>query len=645
MSLQLRCVSVYSHEGERRDVEFKLGALNIVTGASKTGKSALLDIVDYCWGRDECTIPEGEIRKSVSWFALHIDNNGERILLARENPGPAGRASDKIFFTRGVEEMPADASGFYKNVTSDGLKAQLSAVLGISENIHIPQEGSTRLPLEASSRHAILFCLQAQDEIANRRFLFHRQGEQFMPAAIRDGLPYFLGAVDERHVLTLKRYQDARARLRKMERELAESRALSDQSSSTVQSLLSEARRAGLLPSDAAAADTESAVGLLRQAAAPRPLNVTAIDDPGNDLDRLENTRRELRDQLQDVREEIAEVQRIGREASEFESEVREQDARLASIGLLTASGVSDVCPFCESHLEVPVPSVTEMRESLTGLEFQLALVRRDAPRLQERLAALETRRADTEDQLRNAQRQIAERIQENERLRIQQNDLAEQARVAGRIAYYLENVRTTAVGSSLQRAIETLLAEIAELEKALDDDELQQRLDTALNLVNLDLTKHARTLGLEHANNPLRLDRKALTVVADTVDGPITLAQMGSGENWVGYHVAAHLGLHTLFRQRNRPVPGFLMLDQPSQVHYPPERDNEGKLDDLNDEDQAAVKRLFEVMWRYCSAPGADMQIIVADHVELLEQWFRDSISERWRDGIALVPAAWLRG
>ncbi len=645
MSLQLRCVSVYSHEGERRDVEFKLGALNIVTGASKTGKSALLDIVDYCWGRDECTIPEGEIRKSVSWFALHIDNNGERILLARENPGPAGRASDKIFFARGVEEMPADASGFYKNVTSDGLKAQLSAVLGISENIHIPQEGSTRLPLEASSRHAILFCLQAQDEIANRRFLFHRQGEQFMPAAIRDGLPYFLGAVDERHVLTLKRYQDARARLRKMERELAESRALSDQSSSTVQSLLSEARRAGLLPSDAAAADTESAVGLLRQAAAPRPLNVTAIDDPGNDLDRLENTRRELRDQLQDVREEISEAQRIGREASEFESEVREQDARLASIGLLTASGASDVCPFCESHLEVPVPSVTEMRESLTGLEVQLALVRRDAPRLQERLAALETRRADTEDQLRNAQGQIAERIQENERLRIQQNDLAEQARVAGRIAYYLENVRTTAVGSSLQRAIETLLAEIAELEKALDDDELQQRLDTALNLVNLDLTKHARTLGLEHANNPLRLDRKALTVVADTVDGPITLAQMGSGENWVGYHVAAHLGLHTLFRQRNRPVPGFLMLDQPSQVHYPPERDNEGKLDDLNDEDQAAVKRLFEVMWRYCSAPGADMQIIVADHVELLEQWFRDSISERWRDGIALVPVAWLRG
>ncbi len=63
------------------------------------------------------------------------------------------------------------------------------------------------------------------------------RANHFLPAAIRDGLPYFLGAVDERHVLTLRRYQDARARLRKLERELTESQALSDQTSSTVQSL------------------------------------------------------------------------------------------------------------------------------------------------------------------------------------------------------------------------------------------------------------------------------------------------------------------------------------------------------------------------------------------------------------------------
>jgi hypothetical protein len=157
MSLQLRAISIYSYERERRDVEFKLGNLNIVTGASKTGKSSLLDIVDYCWGRAECTVAEGAIRKSVSWFALHLDNGGEGILLARRNPGPAGRASDDIFFERGVETLPADPSSFQKNITADGLKTQLSAMLGISENLHGAGIDKTSARGLVASRDHVLF--------------------------------------------------------------------------------------------------------------------------------------------------------------------------------------------------------------------------------------------------------------------------------------------------------------------------------------------------------------------------------------------------------------------------------------------------------------------------------------------------------
>lgn len=130
MTLQLRAIAIYSHAGERRDIEFTLGRLNIVTGASKTGKSALLDIVDYCWGRTECTIPEGEIRRAVAWFAILLDRDGEGILVARRNPGPAGKSSDDIFFERGVEGFPDTPEPFAKNVTADGLRTQLSMVPG-----------------------------------------------------------------------------------------------------------------------------------------------------------------------------------------------------------------------------------------------------------------------------------------------------------------------------------------------------------------------------------------------------------------------------------------------------------------------------------------------------------------------------------
>jgi hypothetical protein len=146
------------------------------------------------------------------------------------------------------------------------------------------------------------------------------------------------------------------------------------------------------------------------------------------------------------------------------------------------------------------------------------------------------------------------------------------------------------------------------------------------------------------YGNCNVRLDLKNLTVVADTVDGPLSLSQMGSGENWVGYHVAAHLSLHKLFFLRKRPVPAFLMLDQPSQAHYPPEQDENGRVDGLADEDKAAVHRLFELLWNYSTDGGSHTQIIVSDHVELLDPWFHSSSVQRWRDGIAFVPQTWLR-
>ena len=644
MTLQVRSIAVYSHNGERRDVKFKLRALNIVTGASKTGKSALLDIVDYCWGRAECTVPEGEIRKCVSWFAVHFDKKGEGILIARKNPGPAGRASDEIYFTRGVDEIPADPSVFHKNITGDGLTKQLSTILGISENVHVPEEGSTRRPLEASSRHAILFCLQAQDEIANRRLLFHRQGEQFFPQAIRDALPYFLGSVDEDRFLALKRYQDSRKRLRRLERDYTEAQAISREESSAARNLLGEARRASLIAPDRQPDDANGVLALLKEATEPRPMTLSAVDDPQADLTMLEERRASLRRQLQDVREEISDLERLNREASEFVVEAREQEARLTSLDLISDPDqeTGQVCPLCDSYLPVPVPAVAEIQASLADLQSQLRSVQRDAPRLQERLAALSSTRANLTEDLRSVQNDIVKRIQDSERLRIQQNQFTEQARVAGRIAYYLENVTAIGKDSELSRKLEQLRAEIAELEAQLDDDAAHERLMTALSLVGRDLTGFATQLGLEHGQNPLRLDIKHLTVVADTDDGPLSLSQMGSGDNWVGYHVAAHLSLHKLFYRRGRPVPGLLMLDQPSQAHYPPEHDDDGRIDGLPDEDQTAVRRLFELIHNYCGHVAPDMQIIVADHVELLDDWFQRSIAERWRRGAALIPQSW---
>ncbi len=643
MTMQLQGIAIYSNDGERRDVRFDLGRLNIVTGAAKTGKSALLGIVDYCWGREEAVIPGGEIRRAVSWFAVLFDVDGEGVLVARANAPFGPRGSDQIYVERNVDDFPENPDRFVKTETLDGLRSTLSALLGITENLFVPEPGALRVPLEASASQAILFCLQEQDEIANKRQLFHRQGEERLPQAIKDAIPYFVGAIEDDHYLKQRRRQDARARLRRLVRELEEAKALSKDASQTARTLAMEARRLGLA-SGPVPDGVEETRAFLRQASAPRTMSYARSDRAGTDLADLEDSRRRLRGELQEIRNEIRELQRIRMEVSDFEVEGREQEARLVSIGLVNgASGPIDTCPLCAGHLDAPIPAVGELKRSLEGLDLQLATARRDNPRLQKRIAELEERRTAIDGELSAVQTGIQARIAQNERLRIEQDQLTEQARLCGRIEYFLENVHAVVEDRTLGMRISRVRAELDELDRALDQGALEERLITALNLIGRDLTGWATELQLEHGDRNVRLDRRHLTIVADTLTGPLPLSQIGSGENWVGYHVATHLALHKLFRARNRPVPAFLMLDQPSQAHYPRDRDV-GEIGGVDDEDQVAVARLYRLLWEYCDRLVPNMQIIVTDHVDLMQDWFQASVQERWRDGIKLVPVPWLK-
>lgn len=119
---------------------------------------------------------------------------------------------------------------------------------------------------------------------------------------------------------------------------------------------------------------------------------------------------------------------------------------------------------------------------------------------------------------------------------------------------------------------------------------------------------------------------------------------RMGSGANWLGCHLIAHLALHRWFVQESRPVPRFLFLDQPTQVYFPAERpEGERSVDELEDEDRAAVVRMFRLISEVVETLAPNMQVIVTEHADLEEDWFQDKVVERWRGGQALVPEEWL--
>jgi hypothetical protein len=129
-------------------------------------------------------------------------------------------------------------------------------------------------------------------------------------------------------------------------------------------------------------------------------------------------------------------------------------------------------------------------------------------------------------------------------------------------------------------------------------------------------------------------------------------LSEIGSGSNWLSYHLAMLLALHQFYlSQPNSPVPGFLVVDQPSQVYFPKNAvrrpDEEEQELRLRDEDIAAVQKAYEVLGKVVLQAKGKLQVIVLDHASR-DLW--GNIPgvvglKEWRDGIKLVPMKWLQG
>ena len=644
MSLQITKLVLYSREGAIRELALRTGQLNILTGAPQTGKSALIDIIDYVTGRSECNVAEGVIRKYVGWYAVLFQLNGGQVFVARRNPAPGERTNPDVYMSRGTSLSVPPASDLVKNTTVSAVEMFLTAAVGISEHEHRPP-APTRDPLEANFRHSLIFSFQDQNDIDSKQRLFHRQGEGFVNQAIKDTFPYFLGAVDEDRLLKQAQLDQARRQLRRLERELQHAEAMDITTYPRAQELVDEAKQVGLVDERTATTSFEGVLEVLRQVASDTRVRDEIVMGDGEDLlAGLRTERQGLRSELERVNAEIRSTRMFTTETSGYQRETKEQRARLSAVGLIrTGEHESGRCPLCESHLAVPVPTAHEIERSLQNLSAELEAVEAENPRLQLRLAALLREQSHLEELLRENQQRIAARIRENEILRVQQENFILQARTMGKIQQYVETAKTGDSSTSLHKAVEAQRVRAAVLEEELDPEGTREKLGAFLNIIGRYMTEYSDSLDLEHHGSQLRLDIRNLTVVADTLDGAVPLYRMGSGENWVGYHLLAHIALHKWFRLKERPVPGFLILDQPSQAYYPPEQDSEGSLDGLADEDQTAVQRLFRLISDAAGELAPDLQIIVMDHADLKRDWFEEAVVARWRRGEKLIPQSWM--
>ncbi len=652
--MQILDIILYSKHGERRILPFRQGGVNIVTGRSKTGKSALIDIVDYCLGSSSFNVPAGVIRNTVDWFAIRIQFASCQMFIARKNKSAYLIEANEITIP---ENIPA------QNITSEAIEKHINSRLGISPNLNIPPDTQTRHPLEANFRHALFFSFQDQNDLTAKNRLFHKQ-DSYILQSIKDTLPYFLGVIREDTLALQQELRTATRKLSLLQRQMREKDSIKGEGNSQAIKLISEAIESGLIDANIEIPTTiEELVSLLQQVCLTE-LNENYDSENADRESEIRDRARELQEEIEQTKSMIQAAKIHAQEAEGYTSAAEQQQLRLESIGLFDSilqksPHNPSICPLCSQDMVQSIPSADAIKRSLMNLSKDLEFVERDKPILRDYIDNLQIELEAKIVERKNTNAALQGIINQQEESRRWQTVISNQSRIIGRISFWLENIDAEDETHEIDSLISQLEARIEEIEDMLDSDDKDERMGSTLTRIGNRMKIWATEMELEYVDeeSAIRLDLTRGTVVVEGAveDGVsqsrrIPMSQMGSGENILGYHLIAHLALHKFFVDNHRPTPRFLFIDQPTQVYYPEDRlellnsREDGDLQVLDESDRDKVQRMFRFIFKVVNELAPHLQVIIMDHANILDNdEFQESIVEIWRDGNALIPLSWI--
>jgi hypothetical protein len=172
MYFQLRKLVLWPRiDAPPRVLDFRPGVVNVISGASKTGKSAVIPIIDYCLGADKCAIPVGVIRENCAWFGIVVDTIEGQKLLARREPGDQQNTGDMVLIEAPEVEVPGRIDE--KSINVEVVKAGLNRLAGLS-NLEFEPGTDNSFKSRPSFRDLMAFTFQPQNIVANPDVMFFK---------------------------------------------------------------------------------------------------------------------------------------------------------------------------------------------------------------------------------------------------------------------------------------------------------------------------------------------------------------------------------------------------------------------------------------------------------------------------------------
>lgn len=648
-------IGVVDQSGNIHKVKLQEG-LNIITGKSSTGKSALIEIFDYCFA-GSYTVPKGVITQHAEIYYLYLQIQERYFVIGREKDDGRG-------FFRRVDAYRSDLISsdyfvkeyFLKNI--ENYKKQLKSLFIDIVDINESQEETELRGRSLSSpsiRSFMSFTLQHQNLVANKHALFYRFDEKEKREQAIEHTKIFLGFVDQKYYLLSQEAAKLKSEIKSKEREQKIIEKYIEENNISIENQLNLLYSLmGIEKYPINIADIRINAQYSKQILNDIVTEKNIIYDSNQEailfknlLDKLkhyDSERRKLSFKLESIRKHLETEKEVSNTLSLLESFNRVQ------VGVC-------VCPFCLSENNSLTIQTEHLSQAMKKLSQDIALNYSLKSQLEVEEREIRQQIRELDNRIKETRRQRIELEQKNEDVKKIKSRYEQILQLKASLFAMLDILMKKQSGLANGDEINQLKQKLKGVELDLNKYSLEKDLRNAENRINEIMSEIGKDFDFEDSYKPINLkfSLDSFDLYHDREKEKIYLRSMGSGANWLYCHITLFLALHQYFIELESnhfkvAIPSILFLDQPTQVYFPNfQHDSSDSFDTKDianlehkeniDGDIESVTRLFMRLAQYChdleEKYGYSPQIIITDHADNLDLGtfkFEEFVKNRWR-------------
>lgn len=645
MKSYIKAIMIFNEFGECRKVPMQAG-VNIITGESKTGKSALVEIIDYCLCSSRCTIPKGKITDFSYLYVMPMLIDQNTYIIARYN----WKSGGKMYVLKESENFQIDNINleYFTDKLELSVKDaqyQIEAALGLYVT-NMVGDGEKKSK-KASLRNMVSYLFQHQNLMASKFALFYRFSDFYKRRDIIEQFPIFAGMIGQEYYSDLIELGNLKAQLKKKQKILKANEKSTTYVKENLQPLLQNYYALLGIPFN-----TDITVQKMLKLASNLPefddsqlFNESGITERYNLLNKELDA---LRDQERDILlkiDNLGDASKNGIEFIDMLEELKDQTN--------VAKGIDAeyTCPFCGTNCEEVSRDDISLLEATEWLDAELEITSKYTNDFSEDIRKLREFHGEIENKIKDVWRQI----KNIEHKFIDSKELvSKRAKVnyaKANIVLYSE-MASSGLFESVDEDLSHLKDRISLLEEKINGFDLGTKKSKAQTFLSDNMNRLSLTLDFEEEYRPVNLNFGLIDETFDVYhhqkkNEKIFLYEMGSGANWVSCHIALFLSFLRYFAaQEKSPMPLIMFFDQPSQVYFPQSIIDKNDKNEFSQSDLTAVNEMYKTIFDEINSIGNDTgilpQILIVDHVDgndlEIKDEFASYVRKDWRNGEALI-------